>query len=233
MGGNRSKEWDRKSELVLRSTYQIFEWDRNNSDRNFYNVVRCSHTRSALNAGAKRSGATCHFAMPQCCYLAEGAKRPSYTTNTINFDRISFDPCNSIKRFDLCPFDQKNSTYLQPPTKNSTLSESPENQTTPVHHHTDQSRLLFERLLESRIRALSEHEGRNSGRFGKNMAADVSEKKYAETSQAKNISRNVSYDIWGISGVCMLALTVAKTSSRYDQFAISVPARSLLLFDLA
>ena len=33
--GSRSKERDRKSELVLRSTYQIFEWDRNNSDRNF------------------------------------------------------------------------------------------------------------------------------------------------------------------------------------------------------
>ena len=41
--GNRSKERDRKSELVLRSTYQIFEWDRNNSDRNFYNVVRYVH----------------------------------------------------------------------------------------------------------------------------------------------------------------------------------------------
>ena len=40
VGGNRSKERDRKSQLVLRSTYQIFEWDRNNSDRNFYNVVR-------------------------------------------------------------------------------------------------------------------------------------------------------------------------------------------------
>ena len=71
------------------------------------------------------------------------------------------------------------------------------------------------------------------GRFGKNMAADVSAKKYAETSQAKNICRNVSYDIWGISGVCTLALTVAKTSYHYDRFAISVPARSLLLFDLA
>ena len=75
----------------------------------------CSHTPSALNAGAKRSGATCHMAMPQCCYLAKGAKRPSHTTNTIKFDRIPFDLCNSIKRFDLCPFDQKNSTYLQPP----------------------------------------------------------------------------------------------------------------------
>ena len=55
------------------------------------------------------------MAMPQCCYLAKGAKRPSHTTNTIKFDRIQFDPCNSIKRFDLCPFNQKNSTYLQPP----------------------------------------------------------------------------------------------------------------------
>ena len=37
-----------------------------------------SHKLSALNAGAKRSGATCHMAMPQCCYLAKGAKRPSH-----------------------------------------------------------------------------------------------------------------------------------------------------------
>ena len=43
VGGSRSKERDRKSELVIRSTYQIFEWDRNNSDRNFYNVVRYAH----------------------------------------------------------------------------------------------------------------------------------------------------------------------------------------------
>ena len=55
------------------------------------------------------------MAMPQCCYLAKGAKRPSHTTNTIKFDRIPFESCNSIKRFDLCPFDQKNSTSLQPP----------------------------------------------------------------------------------------------------------------------
>ena len=61
------------------------------------------------------------MAMPQCCYLAKGAKRPSHTTNTIKFDRIPFDPCNSIKRFDLCPFDQKNSTYLQPPAHCNSL----------------------------------------------------------------------------------------------------------------
>ena len=69
---------------------------------------------SALNAGAKRSEATCLMPMPQCCYLAKGAKRPSHTTNRIKFARNQFDPCNSIKRFDLCPFDQKSSTYLQP-----------------------------------------------------------------------------------------------------------------------
>ena len=38
---------------------------------------------------------------------------------------------------------------------------------------------------------------------------------------------------WGISDVCTVALTVAKTSYHYDRFAISVPTRSLLLFDLA
>ena len=81
----------------------------------------CSHTPSALNAEAKRSGATCHMAMPQCCYLAKGAKRPSHTTNTIKFDGIPFDPCNSIKRFDLCPFDQKNSTYIHTATRKINL----------------------------------------------------------------------------------------------------------------
>ena len=39
--------------------------------------------------------------------------------------------------------------------------------------------------------------------------------------------------MWGICCVCTVALTVAKTSCHYDRFAISVPARSLLLFDLA
>ena len=39
--------------------------------------------------------------------------------------------------------------------------------------------------------------------------------------------------MWGISGVCTLALVVAKTSSNYDRFAISVPARPFLLLDLA
>ena len=35
VGGNKSKERDRKLELVLGSTYQTFECDRINSDRNF------------------------------------------------------------------------------------------------------------------------------------------------------------------------------------------------------
>ena len=48
----------------------------------------CSHTPSALNAGAKRSGATFHMAMPQCCYLAKAAKRPSHTTNMVTSSNI-------------------------------------------------------------------------------------------------------------------------------------------------
>ena len=69
-------------------------------------------------------------------------------------------------------------------------------------------------------------------------AKDVSAKTWRRTFRQKNmpkhlrlkICRNVSHDI---CDVCTLALTVAKTSSHYDRFAIFVPARSLLLFDLA
>ena len=46
-------------------------------------------------------------------------------------------------------------------------------------------------------------------------------------------SSRLTIIMWGICCVCTLALTVAKTSPHYDRFAISVPARSLLLFDLA
>ena len=56
------------------------------SDR--LNGQKCSHTPSALNAGAKRCGATCHMAIPQCCYLAKGAKRPSHTTNMLTSSNI-------------------------------------------------------------------------------------------------------------------------------------------------
>ena len=58
----------------------------------------CSHTPSALNAGGKRSGATCHMAMPQCCYLAKRTKRPSHTTNMKHFS----DLCNPNSFSDLC-----------------------------------------------------------------------------------------------------------------------------------
>ena len=78
-------------------------------------VTNCIKPNDFKPNGIKPSDHLPHMAMHQCCYLAKGAKRPSHTTNTIKFVRIPFDPCNSIKRFDLCPFDQKNSTYLQPP----------------------------------------------------------------------------------------------------------------------
>ena len=51
--------------------------------------------------------------------------------------------------------------------------------------------------------------------------------------QRMNMSTRGNIIMWGICVVCTLALTVAKTSSHYDRFAIFVPARSLLLFDLA
>ena len=49
----------------------------------------------------------------------------------------------------------------------------------------------------------------------------------------KGLSKSENTMMWGICGVCTLVLTIAKTSSDYDRFAISDPARSLLLFDLA
>ena len=57
VGGNRSKERDRKSELVLVSTYQIFEWDRNNSDRNFdfYETNRTAAERISRRVAVNRS----------------------------------------------------------------------------------------------------------------------------------------------------------------------------------
>ena len=53
--------------------------------------------------------------------LGEGAKQPSHTTNTIKFDCIPFDPCNSIKRFDLCSFDLFTATQWLPVTCLNTI----------------------------------------------------------------------------------------------------------------
>ena len=176
----------------------------------------CSHTPSALNAGAKRSGATCHMAMPQCCYLAKGAKRPSHTTNTLKFDRIPFDPCNSIKRFDLCPFDQKNSTYLQPPGSSSSIKCH-------VYHHVGGRRLPVTWLNTIWLNFFVES-------FGLKILSQVTTKLSQLHSNSRNMSTPGNIIMWGICGVCTLALTVSKTSSHYDRFAIFVPARSLLGF---
>ena len=92
---NKISEIQHKKYLALYSSLQS-DWltraDRNEvCSKNFkmsFSISSsqlCSHTPSALNAGAKRSGATCHMAMPQCCYLAKGAKRPSHTTNMKHF----------------------------------------------------------------------------------------------------------------------------------------------------
>ena len=95
----------------------------------------------------KRSGATASM-LPQCCYLAKEAKRPSHTTSTIKFDRIPFDPCNSIKRFDLCPFAQKNSTYLQPPSRNQILGGFDEDRLCPIFLGSIERTFLFIRQTQ-------------------------------------------------------------------------------------
>ena len=75
VGGNRSKERDRKSELVLRSTYQIFWMGSKQLGSKFLKRSQiCSHTPSALNAGAKRSGATCHYGHASMLLLGEGSE---------------------------------------------------------------------------------------------------------------------------------------------------------------
>ena len=108
VGGSRSKERDRKSELVLRSTYQIFEGDRNNSDRIFLKRSQiCSHTPSALNAGAKRSDVP--YGHASMLLLGEGSEATEpynkydkirlHSIRSLQFDRkvrlLSFRPIYS------------------------------------------------------------------------------------------------------------------------------------------
>ena len=70
--------------------------------------------------------------------------------------------------------------------------------------------------------------------FGLKILSQVTTKLSQLHSNPRNKYVNSrKYHKWGICGVCTLALIVAKTSSHYDRFAIFVPARSLLLFDLA
>ena len=108
VGGSRSKERDRNSELVLRSTYHIFEWDRLGSK--FLNRSQiCSHTPSALNAGAKRSDVPYgHASMLLLGEVSEATEpynkydkiRP-HSIRSLQFDRkvrpLSFRP----EKFDL------------------------------------------------------------------------------------------------------------------------------------
>ena len=99
LSSNKISEIQRKKYLALYNSLQS-DWLTQSVQR-FLKMIfsispsqLCSHTPSALNAGAKRSGA-----MPQCCYLAKGAKRPSHTTNM----KVFFsDLCNPNLFSDLC-----------------------------------------------------------------------------------------------------------------------------------
>ena len=118
----------------------------------------CSHILSALNAGAKRKGATCHIAMPLCRYLAKGGKRPSHTTNMLTSLNISV--IWSIWSAHLVD--------------------------TFVAHVTDA--IFSPKWLVTKCAwpALSD-----SGRFGKNMAADVSAKTWRRTFRQKNMPKRL------------------------------------------
>ena len=82
-----------------------------------------SHTPSSLNAGVKRSGATCHKAMAQCCYLAKGAKRPSHATNMLSIFRQSETFCLFLVKW--------HPTTLN---RNILIRDSEEMDKTPVKH---------------------------------------------------------------------------------------------------
>ena len=75
--------------LTLGSLFAIFEpwiWRRLGSVPACFSISPsqlCSHTPCALMQVG--SGATCHIAIPQCCYSAKGAKRPSHATNMKHF----------------------------------------------------------------------------------------------------------------------------------------------------
>ena len=138
--------------------------------------------------------------MPQCCYLAKGAKRPSHTTNTIKFDRIPFDPCTLIKRFDLCPFDQINSTYLQPPRS---WQRCVRKKWVSVKRSTFSGRKDRGRNFWSNCRDRTE-----CGRIWS---------KLSDRKRSLFASSRLNIIMWGIYCVCTLALTVAKTSSHYDR----------------
>ena len=44
-------------------------------------LIKCGPkiARNSIAGTSEQQEATCHIAMPQCCYLAKGAKRPSHT----------------------------------------------------------------------------------------------------------------------------------------------------------
>ena len=147
----------------------------------------------------ERSEAERRAIWPRC--LAKGAKRPSHTTNTIKFDRIPIDPCISIKSFDLCPFDQKNSTHLQqlPVTWLDTIWLN-----------------FFVEL------------------FGLKSLGQVTTK----LSQLHSNSRNKYVNSRKYHNVGQMRCMHARPHRRKDQLPLRsltefVPARSLLLFDLA
>ena len=144
------------------------------------------------------------MAMPQCCYLAKGAKRPSHTTNTIKFDRIPFDPCNSIKSSTSVVSTRKIRPINSHPSSLCWISEL-------FTHfckmgccsHDDQragsflkQRISMALQIGNAACVLGTVSDRGTRRVGENMAADVSATKLSSkrllTGWEENCRRNVS-----------------------------------------
>ena len=135
----------------------------------------------------------------------------------IDFDPSPFDPIRpqSIRPQSIRPklFDQKGR-----PNSFRPISFDP--------FHAIRSKGSTSVLSTRKIRPIYRNSGRfGKRRFGKNMAAGVSAKKYAETSQAKKFAETFR----------MIYAMYARSPSPSQRPAstISVPARSFLLFDLA
>ena len=162
------------------------------------------------------------MAMPQCCYLAKGAKRPSHTTNTIKFDRIPFNPCNSIKRFELCPFDQKNSTYLQPPLRSQLDGEPTTDSfwTNITPEKVSQIRYFYNQVVQWKPQFITLPKNKTGHKFRETMNCLMT--LFAENSSKANIAL--------YAAMLLPHLILARTSSEPDTSQNQVTTRRLRMW---
>ena len=109
---NKISEIQRKKYLALYNSLQS-DWltraDRNEVRSKIFKMKfsispsqLCSHTPSALNAGEKRSGATCHMAMPRSCLASRPGEGSEATEPYNKYEAFFSDLCNPNSFSDLC-----------------------------------------------------------------------------------------------------------------------------------